>query len=208
MNQFIESVPVRRLLLVAGLLSFAALAQGCVIAAAGAGTAVAVTAAQDRPAKQAAIDENVDLSIRKALYKENENLGGRIGVSVVEGHVVLTGTVFNRDDRITAAKIAWGFKDVKDVQNEIQVGDPGGPVRYAKDAWITTRVRTAIIGDKNAKDVNYKVETVNGVVYLMGIARSQAELDGITDRASRIGGVKKVVCLVRLKDRGQETATN
>ncbi len=63
---------------------------------------------------------------------------------------------------------------MKDVHNEIQVGDVGGPGRYAKDAWITTRVRTAIIGDKKAKDVNYKVETVNGVVYLMGIARSRA----------------------------------
>ena len=165
---------------------------------------VGATAAQDRPMKEAVSDTNLDLSIRRAIGKEDRNLAGRIGVSVIEGHVVLTGTVFNRDDRITAAKVAWNIEGVKDVQNEIQVGNPGGPVRFAKDSWITTRVKTALFGDKTVKEVNYDVETVNGVVYLMGIARSQTELDEVTDKASRVGGVKKVVSLVRLKD--QKTA--
>jgi osmotically-inducible protein OsmY len=208
MIQFIAPGPARRLVVIAGLLGFAGLAQGCVPVVVGAGAAVAVTAAQDRPAKEAVNDQNLDLSIRRALYKEDEKLGGHVGVTVIEGHVVLTGAVFTQDDRIKAAKVAWGFKDVKDVQNEIQVGDVGGPGRYAHDAWISTRVRTAIIGDKNAKDVNYKVETVNGVVYLMGIARSRAELDGVTDRASRVGGVKKVVSLVRVKQSDEKTASS
>lgn len=190
-----------RLAVVAGLLSFAALAQGCVVAAAGAGTAVGVAAAQDRPVSKAVSDENLTLSIRRALYDADKKLGGRVGVKVFEGHVDLTGVVTSRDDRIKAAKIAWNFKDVKDVQNEIQVGEPGGPIRHIKDSWITTRVKTALFADKNVKDVNYSVETVKGVVYLMGMARSRQELDDAIAKTRRIGGVKKVVSLVRVEPR-------
>jgi osmotically-inducible protein OsmY len=199
MMSFIAPTPCCRVLVVAGLLSFAAFAQGCVVAAAGGAAAAGATVAQDRPVKEAVSDSNLDLSIRRGLYKEDSTLGGRVGVSVIEGRVVLTGTVMSRDDRIKAAQVAWSFADVKEVHNEIQVGDPGGPIRYAKDSWITTRVKTTLLGDKQVKSVNYDVETVNGVVYLMGIAQSQEELDDATDRVSRIGGVKKVVSLVRLK---------
>jgi osmotically-inducible protein OsmY len=194
----------RRLFVVAGLLSFAGLAQGCV-AVAGGGAAVAGTAvAQDRPVKEAVSDENLNLSIRRELDKKD--LDHLVDVSVIEGHVVLTGTVQTQDQRIDAAKAAWAFKDVKDVDNEVQIGDPGGPVRYAKDAWITTRVRTTLWGDKSVKGVNYDVETVRGTVYLMGTARSREELDTAIEKVRRIGGVKKVVSLVRIEE--QKTASN
>jgi len=196
----------RRLFVMAGLLSFAALAQGCVVAAAGGGAVVGTTAAQDRPIGKAVSDENLNLSIRHALYKKSDSLGNRVDVSVMQGHVVLTGAVQSQDDRIAAAKIAWGFKDVKDVDNEIQVGQLGGPIRTVKDAWLTTRVRTTLWGDKKVKGVNFDVETVKGTVYLMGTARSREELDDAVQKVRRIGGVKKVVSLVRIKE--QKTASN
>ena len=49
-------------------------------------------------------------------------------------------------------------------------------------------------------DVNFTVETVNGIVYLMGIARSRPELDKVTTHAGRniAGPVQKVISHVRL----------
>lgn len=195
-----------RLFLLAGLLCFAFLAQGCVAVAGGGAVVAGSTVAQDRSVGKAVSDENLNLSIRSALYKKSDNLGSRVDVSVMQGHVVLTGAVLSQDDRIDAARIAWGFKDVKDVDNEIQVGEPGGPVRTVKDAWITTRVRTTLWGDKNVKGVNYDVETVKGIVYLMGTAKNREELDAAVQKVRRIGGVKKVVSLVRIQE--QKTASN
>ncbi len=48
--------------------------------------------------------------------------------------------------------------------------------------------------------VNYNVETVNGVVYLFGIASSQQELEQVTTLARTIDGVRRVVSHVMLKD--------
>jgi osmotically-inducible protein OsmY len=207
MIQFIAPGPVRRLFVIAGLLGFAGLAQGCVVAAgAGAGALVAVAASKDKPAKQSRNDKTLESSVRHALHDADDKLASRVGVTAFDGHVVLTGAVFTRDDRIKAAKVAWNVKHVKDVQNEIQVGDVGGPGRDADDAWISSQVRSAIRGYQVTAGVGYKVQTVNGVVYLMGVAPNRADLDGITDRASRVRGVKKVVSLVRVKEPERRTA--
>jgi osmotically-inducible protein OsmY len=193
-----------RLFLLAGLLCFALLAQGCVAVAGGGAAVAGTTVAQDRSVGEAVSDENLNLSIRRELDKVD--LDHLVDVSVIDGHVVLTGTVHTRID---AAKAAWAFKDVKDVDNEVQIGNPGGPIRFAKDAWITTRVRTTLWGDKKVKGVNYDVETVRGVVYLMGTARSRQELEDAVGKVRRIGGVKKVVSLVRIRPpKEQKTASN
>jgi osmotically-inducible protein OsmY len=196
-----------RLFLLAGLLCFALLAQGCVAVAGGGAAVAGTTVAQDRSVGEAVSDENLNLSIRRELDKVD--LDHLVDVSVIDGHVVLTGTVYTQDQRIDAAKAAWAFKNVKDVDNEVQIGNPGGPIRFAKDAWITTRVRTTLWGDKKVKGVNYDVETVRGVVYLMGTARSRQELEDAVEKVRRIGGVKKVVSLVRIRPpKEQKTASN
>ena len=48
--------------------------------------------------------------------------------------------------------------------------------------------------------VNYSIETINGVIYVMGIAQSQDELDRVVNHARNISGVQRVVSYVRLKD--------
>ena len=55
-----------------------------------------------------------------------------------------------------------------------------------------------MLRDRDISDVNYTVETVNGIVYLMGIARSRPALDKVTTHARNIAGVQKVISHVRL----------
>ena len=55
-----------------------------------------------------------------------------------------------------------------------------------------------MLRDRDIFDVNFTVETVNGVVYLMDIARSWPELDKVTTHARNIARVQKVISHVRL----------
>jgi osmotically-inducible protein OsmY len=71
---------------------------------------------------------------------------------------------------------------------------------YLNDARITAQLRFQILIDAEVADVNYSVDTVNGTVYLMGIAVDQAELDRVTDYARAISGVENVISHVRLSD--------
>ena len=50
------------------------------------------------------------------------------------------------------------------------------------------------------QSINYSVETVDGTVYLMGIAQNGSELQRVQDHARNLAYVRKVVSYVRLKD--------
>ena len=53
--------------------------------------------------------------------------------------------------------------------------------------------------DREIKALNYNVETVNGVIYMIGIAQDEIELDRVTNHARTIKNVVKVVSHVRVK---------
>src|SRR5690606_36345187 len=91
-------------------------------------------------------------------------------------------------------------KGVKQVINEIRVSEEGGGlVSYARDTWISTRLRTAITLDRDVLSINYNIDTVQGTVYLMGVAQSQKELNRVIEIARTIPDVKQVVSYVKLR---------
>jgi len=49
-------------------------------------------------------------------------------------------------------------------------------------------------------NLNYSVEVVNGIVYLIGIAQSQEELNSVINISENTYGVQNVINYVRLKD--------
>src|SRR5690606_17011214 len=87
---------------------------------------------------------------------------------------------------------------VKQVINEIRVADSEGFPGFVKDNWITTRLRTAITFEKNIQSLNYSIDTVQGVVYLMGVAMNEAELSRVMEIARTIPNVKQVVSYVKM----------
>ena len=101
---------------------------------------------------------------------------------------------------MTAVRLAWTVKGVREVIDEIQVNDKSGLADFARDSWIGAQIRSRLLLEKNLRSVNYSVEAVNGVVYLMGIAQDQNELDKATYIASTTAYVKQVVSHVILKD--------
>jgi hypothetical protein len=54
-----------------------------------------------------------------------------------------------------------------------------------------------MIFSKNIQSINYSIDTVQGVVYLMGVAQNQVELNHVIDVARGISGVKQVVSYVK-----------
>ena len=115
---------IRSTILVVGLV-FLFIGYGCspvgVLASGGATTMV--VAEGDKSLGTAIDDATIKLNIsRKFLISEN-NLFINIDTSVVEGMVLLTGIVTNQESRIEAVKIVWEVEGVKEVINEIDIGD-------------------------------------------------------------------------------------
>ena len=91
-------------------------------------------------------------------------------------------------------------KAVREVLNELEINDRSTLRDYAKDVWITAQLKFRLLGDKNVLAINYTVDTLNGVVFLFGIAQDKKELDRATSHARNIKGVVKVISHVVLKD--------
>ncbi len=172
---------------------------GCVGAAVGGAAIVGVTVAEERSVGHAIDDTVILASVNHQLFQADIELFRAVGVEVVEGRVLLTGSVAEPDDRVEAVRLAWRAERVSEVINEIQVTDRGGIVDYGRDTWISAQLKTKLLLDKEIRAINYNVETVNGVVYMIGIAQDQAELERATNHARTIPNVAKVISHVRLK---------
>jgi len=174
------------------------LATGCVAAAVGTGAAVGVASVQDRSVGEAVDDATTSNEIKAKLL--NEWGFGEVDVEVAQGLVLLSGRVVSPEQRVRAEEIAWSSTRTRDVANEIKIEQPGGFFANASDELITARVRASLVASGKVKSINYNIETYDGVVYLMGIARTQDELKEAAERASKVGGVERVVSYVQVRD--------
>jgi len=184
------------------LLAVALMLQGCVGAAVGAGAAVGVSAYDERGVMGVANDLKIATLIHGKLIDKKPELAVKVGIEVHQGRVLMTGILTSEDLRADVVGMAWKTEGVKEVYNEILItGITGsvGVLDMARDVWITTKLRSVMTFDEEILAINYAVETVNGTVYLLGLAQNQAELNRVIAHARAIEYVRKIISHVRLK---------
>ena len=145
-------------------------------------------------------DTIIVAQLKNAYFSNNEKIFFNVSVEVTEGRVLLTGSVEQIDERIEATKLAWGIEGVNEVINEIQISNDEGILDYADDLIMKTKINAKLLLDKDILNLNYSVEVVNGIVYLIGIAQSQEELNSVINISENTYGVENVISYVRLKD--------
>jgi osmotically-inducible protein OsmY len=166
------------------------------IAAAG-GTGYAAN--QERGAGGSVDDFTIKTNIQSAWMKANPLMQTNLTITVYEGRTLLTGTAPTPEFKAQAKEIASRVPGVRTVYDEIEVSAPESAWESTKDTWITSRVRTELAFNPDVRSVNYTIETANKSVYLIGSARSQAELDIATNAARTTPDVKRVVSYVEIR---------
>ncbi|MCB1531048.1 MAG: BON domain-containing protein [Rhodospirillales bacterium] len=166
--------------------------------ATGAGATIGVSAAKEGGISRALSDTEIQALINDAWLKHDLKMFSKLGTTVTQGRVLITGVVQDPQHRVEAVRLAWQVKGVKQVINEIRVADSEGIKGYVRDSWITTRLRTSLTFDRKVQSINYSIDTVQGVVYLMGFAQGREELEYVIEKASTIPHVKQVVSYVKL----------
>jgi len=164
----------------------------------GAGASVVTATQTDKGIRSAATDLGIRTEINHYLFQKDINLFGAVGLAVERGRVLLTGAVQKPENRIEATRLAWQADGVREVINEIQVHDTASLTDRARDFLINKRLQGTLLLDNDVKSINYSTDTVNGIVYLFGLARGQSELDRVINHARNIEYVAKVVSYVSL----------
>jgi osmotically-inducible protein OsmY len=181
-------------------LALPSLGSGCVSLAVGGAAVGGLAAVEERSLGTQVDDRTLYFKVNERLLSHSDVLFRKVNIEVYEGRVLLTGNVTKPEDRVTAADLAWQVAGVKEVANELNVTDRTELKDFPRDTWITTQLKTKLLTDTHVLQINYSVETINGVVYLIGIAQTQEELDRVTNHARNISGVQRVVSYVQLKD--------
>lgn len=186
-----------------GIASLSLTLSSCAPAIIGGAAAVGGSLVQEKGVSGNITDSQISTKIKVALYQSDPDLYHHVNVSVQNGEVMLTGNVETNEMHLEAVKISWDTKGVKRVIDNMTVAKNATLGLYAQDTWITTQVKTQLLFDQNIQSVNYSIKTVEGNVYLMGLAQDQAELDRVVEVTRHTQGVKKVISYVRLLDERQ-----
>ena len=173
---------------------------GCAEFVVGAVTTTGLAIAEERTVGDAVEDLSIQAELNHLFFQDDLDLYNDVSISVVEGRVLLKGSVPTHEDRIRASWVARQASGIREVINEMQVTAGGGIFDYARDRWISLRLDTKLLFDFDILSVNYDIETVNGTVYIFGIAQDEEELEKVKAHARSIEGVKHVVSHVMMKD--------
>lgn len=198
LNDFGMNTMKNKIMLLAVMASPLVLSSCVPIVAAGTGAAVGAYAVQEGGLSQAGADLAIQAQINDLWFKYNFEMFRKLDMTVDQGRVLITGVVQDPKHRVEAVRLAWQPAGVTQVINEIKVANSEGFVGYAKDAWISTRLRALLLVDRQVESLNYSVDTVQGSVYLMGYAQDQKELDRVIQKARTIENVRSVVSYVKL----------
>ncbi|GAB0111664.1 division/outer membrane stress-associated lipid-binding lipoprotein [Pseudoalteromonas distincta] len=175
------------------VLSAVVLLQGCA-AAVVAGTASAVTAANDRRTIGSQIDDN-NIEIKASIaLSEVERLEKFANISAVSvnGIVLLVGQVANEEMRNEALRTIEGISGIRKIHNQIRISSNIGITTQTHDSWLTSKVKAQLLTAKNISSNNIKVVTENAEVFLMGLV-SDSESNQAVNIARNVSGVERVI---------------
>ena len=171
-------------------------------------TSAGVSPGDERNFSRTLNDESVERLIGARLKRAEGFNFKKVEVEVAQGIALLAGNVDTAEGRVEAERIAWSAPYIQDVGNELMVGESTvGFKRGTKDSVLGANVRRRLVTASSVKARNINIEAHNGVVYLLGVARTPEELTKITEIASTTKGAREVISYITVHEGGIPAGT-
>jgi osmotically-inducible protein OsmY len=142
-------------------------------------------------------DLSIKNTINNALFDEALLLN--VSTNVYQGRVMLTGSVKDAETRQKAEDLAREVDGVRELYNEIQVTDQNWLKALPTDLVIENMLAARMVFAPDVSSIDYQVRVWDGVVYVLGVAQSRAELDQVI-ALTRASGARKIVSHVLLSE--------
>ena len=180
------------------LISSALALSGCVNAAIGIGTAAVAASTTEKGLSTSVSDSVIQAKLSDSFIQTSQSLLLNVETSVNNGSVLLTGKLKTQDEKITATRLSWVIKGVREVINEIQLSGTSSLKSSAKDLAASAQLRAALIRDPEISSLNFSIDVVNGIVYLSGVAETEQERERVVAHAQELRFAKQVVSYIIL----------
>ena len=98
-------------------------------------------------------------------------------------------------------KVVWEVEGVKEIINEIEIGNRSTLKDYASDLWINTQARAVAAKTVGIKAITFNFETIQGKIYVAGITARPDLLEEMTVALKNIKGVNEIVNYVIIREK-------
>ena len=171
---------------------------GCGLLVVGGTAATTATVATDRrTAGEQVEDQAIEMKVGAEMRKLFPGDNARVNATSYAGLVLLTGDIPAGQDKQQATTAAKQVEKVKNVINEIRIGEITPVSVRSNDTWLTSKVKATLINTKDVPFRTINVTTERGIVYLQGkVTEQEGQRAGIA--ASAVSGVNKVVKLFEI----------
>jgi len=142
------------------------------------------------PLRAADTDSRIESAAANSYTFKNYLKDDSIKTDSKDGIVTLTGTVADASHKSMAENTVASLPGVKSVDNQLVIS--GQQPAEHSDAWITTKVKTALLFHRNVSATGTTVYTKDGIVTLQGEASSMAQKELTTEYARDIDNVISV----------------
>lgn len=140
------------------------------------------------------IDDSVlTASVKSALLADPDVKSVDFKVETRKGEVLLSGFVDSQAQIDRANAVAKGVSGVKNVLNNATIKESTITVgNTVDDGVVTSRVKTALLGDESTKSRDIAIVTRKGEVQLSGFVDNQQQIDRAIEITRGIEGVSGV----------------
>jgi osmotically-inducible protein OsmY len=180
------------------MIALLTLITGCIPLAIGGAALVGTNAAHSPGLGGGAADERIKTDISYKWLANKSSLFRNLRTKVYDRRVLVLGTVATQASKAEAIRLVSAVAGVRAVYDEILIGEDQSYGADFSDLAIDKELETKLLFKGGVKDLNFSTEVQSGVVYLLGSARSQVELQKAIDVARNIGGVKQVVSYIEV----------
>jgi len=146
--------------------------------------------ATSTPLRASDADSRIESCAEKSYVFKTCLKNDSIKTESKNGVVTLTGTVCDPSHKSLAQDTVESLPGVKSVDNQLQV--TGKQPAEHSDAWISTKVKCALLFHRNVSGTGTTVYVKNGIVTLQGEASSLAQRELTTQYAKDVEHVKGV----------------
>lgn len=174
---------------------------------------------EDRSTGDQVTDIELAASIATDLGSRDKSLLLDVSTDVWEQRVLLTETVTDQKVREEIVAQVKADARVKALYDEIQIvtpeeqeqrrkaaeekdkGEPSkeGFGQTGNDFWIETKISARLLTEPDVRSVNFRWRSVRNRVYVIGRARSEAELQRLLEIFKNVDGVVEVKSMVEVR---------
>lgn len=139
-----------------------------------------------------------DATLKSKLFSDRSHDYSDIDLTLSDTRLLLTGTMRSEQGRAALVERARNIKGVSQVIDEVIVADKTTRGEGWSDSEIDRTLKTRWLTARDVDSRNYKVSVSQGVVYVIGRARDDQELQNALAIARDVKGVARVVSYVNV----------